>query len=118
MQDRDGAKILLHKYTTSCTKKIQVIWGDAGYAGKLIGYIQSMFSIVLEIVRRPRASSCFTLLKRRWVVERTFGWFCHYRRLSKDYEGKTQSSENMIYIAMIQLMLKRLVAGKKRIVRS
>ena len=50
----------------------------------------------------------FVLLKKRWVVERTFGWFNWYRRLSKDYEHLSESSETMIYISMIHLMVRRL----------
>jgi putative transposase len=42
------------------------------------------------------------------VVERTFGWFCRYRRLSKDYEYLTDCSEATIYLAMIHIMLRRL----------
>jgi putative transposase len=45
------------------------------------------------------------------VVERTFAWFNHHRRLSKDYEVQTSSSEAMIYIAMIRLMVRRLAAS-------
>ncbi|MEO0455890.1 MAG: transposase, partial [Cyanobacteria bacterium P01_A01_bin.114] len=48
------------------------------------------------------------LLKKRWVVERTFGWWNWYRRLSKDYERLPASSEAMIYIAMIRLMVRRM----------
>jgi putative transposase len=50
----------------------------------------------------------FVLLKKRWIVERTFGWFNGYRRLSKDYEHRPLSSEMMVYIAMIHLMVRRL----------
>ena len=63
---------------------------------------------ILDIVRRPANQTGFVLLPRRWVVERTFAWLGRYRRLSKDYEALTTSSETMIRIAMIQLMLRRL----------
>lgn len=62
----------------------------------------------LEIVRRPEGTKGFLLLPKRWVVERTFGWFNRYRRLSKDYEFLTQTSETMIRVVMIHLMVRRL----------
>ncbi len=55
----------------------------------------------------------FEVIPRRWVVERTFGWLGRQRRLSKDYEYLPRSSESMIYLAMIRLMLKRLAKGAK-----
>lgn len=64
--------------------------------------------LVVEVVLRPEQSKGFVLLKKRWVVERTFGWWNWYRRLSKDYERLPENSEAMIYIAMIRLMLRRL----------
>ncbi|MDB4950520.1 MAG: transposase, partial [Gemmatimonadetes bacterium] len=54
-----------------------------------------------------RTDKGFKVLPRRWVVERTFAWLGQYRRLSKDYEQLTTSSEAMSYLAMIQLMLRR-----------
>jgi putative transposase len=50
----------------------------------------------------------FQVLPRRWVVERTFGWLGRYRRLSKDYEELPETSEAVVYVAMIHLMVKRL----------
>ena len=66
------------------------------------------FGRVIEVVTRPRGSSGFVLIPRRWVVERTFSWLNKNRRLSKDYEYLTASSEAMIRVAMIGLMLRRL----------
>ncbi len=53
----------------------------------------------------------FIVIPKRWIVERTFGWFGRYRRLSKDYEQTTESSVSMVYIAMINVMLHRLEKG-------
>lgn len=64
----------------------------------------------LEIIKRSDQAKGFVLLPKRWVVERTFGWFGKYRRLSKDYEYLTASSEAMIYVAMIHLMVRRIEA--------
>jgi putative transposase len=50
----------------------------------------------------------FQVLPRRWVVERTFSWIDHNRRMSKDYERLTETSEAFIYVAMSRLMVKRL----------
>ncbi|MCW5242404.1 transposase, partial [Synechocystis sp. PCC 6803] len=50
----------------------------------------------------------FEVLPRRWVVERTFAWFGRYRRLSKDYEYLPTTSETMLYVAMVHLILQRL----------
>jgi len=53
----------------------------------------------------------FEVLPKRWIVERTFSWFGWYRRLSKDYEELPETSESMIYLAMINLMTRRLAKG-------
>jgi len=63
---------------------------------------------VLEIVKRDKDAKGFQVLPRRWVVERTFAWLCRYRRLSKDYEVLTETSEAMIYAAMVHLLVRRL----------
>ncbi|WP_286198523.1 transposase, partial [Salinisphaera sp. G21_0] len=60
----------------------------------------------LEITKRPRGK--FVIQARRWVVERTFGWFEGSKRLSKDYEQLARSSEAYVYICMIRIMLRRL----------
>ena len=105
IQDRDGAKLVLEK-AKGKFPRLQLIWADGGYAGQLIVWVAEFAGWTLSIVRRQ--SRDFEILPRRWVVERTFGWLSRYRRLSKDYEYLPRSSENMIYIAMINLMLNRL----------
>ena len=65
-----------------------------------------MFGYLLELVQR--LGDGFTVLHKRWIVERTFAWLSFYRRLSKDYEHNPKSSEANIKIVMIALMLKRL----------
>src|SRR6516225_6954196 len=107
IQDRDGARLLLAK-AKGLFPRLQRIWADGGYAGKLIGWVQEMCGWVLEIIKRNDLVKGFKLLPRRWVVERTFGWLGRYRRLSKDYERLPESSEVMIRLAMIHIMVRRL----------
>lgn len=87
---------------------LKKIWADGAYAGKLVEWAQSVRDWVLEIVKRPEGASGFELLPHRWVVERTFAWLGRYRRLSKDYEAYASTSEAMIRLAMIRLMVGRL----------
>ena len=107
IQDRDGAKLLLEKLKGQFSR-LKLIWADGGYAGKLIEWAMERGGWVLEIVKRSDDLSGFKVLPHRWLVERTFGWLGRYRRLSKDYEELTESSEAMIRVAMINLMLHRL----------
>ena len=69
--------------------------------------------IVLEIVQRNLEQKGFAILPRRWVVERTFAWLGLYRRLSKDYEHCTLSSEGFVYLASICTMVRRVAAAIK-----
>lgn len=108
LQDRDGARIVF-KRAKGWFTRLQLIWADQGYAGKLIWWVNRYCKPwKLAIVKRLTGVSGFHILPRRWVVERTFAWFGNYRRLSKDYEYHPETSENMIYIAMIHVMLRRL----------
>ena len=110
IQDRDGAKLVLTKLASATQEHLRRLWADGGYAGALIDWVHEHLDAVLEIVAKDPDLSGFHVLPRRWVVERTFAWFGRYRRLSKDYEQLTKSSEAMIYLAAIHTMLKRTPA--------
>jgi putative transposase len=110
VQDRDGAKLLLeglrHRFS-----RLRLIWADGAYAGELLAWVWALRpwrKVRVEIVKRPKGVKGFQLLPWRWIVERTFGWLGRYRRLSKDYEYLIQTSEAMIRVAMIHLMIRRL----------
>jgi len=62
----------------------------------------------MEISSLPKGEKAFKPLKIRWVVERTFAWLGRYRRNSKDYEKRTDSSESMLLLSSMSLMLNRL----------
>jgi putative transposase len=107
IQDRDGAKLVLAKLKGRFSR-LKLIWADGGYAGQLIEWTRKLGRWVLEIVKRSDDVKGFVVLPKRWIVERTFGWFGRYRRLSKDYEMLTESSEAVIYLSMTHLMVRRL----------
>jgi putative transposase len=107
IQDRDGAKLVLEQIKGNLSR-LELIWADAGYSGKLVDWVNSACGWILEIVKRSDDVKGFQVLHRRWVVERTFAWLGRYRRLSKDYEMLPESSQALIYAAMIHLMVRRL----------
>jgi putative transposase len=107
VQDRDGAYAALARLAGRFLR-LRLIWADGGYSGQVAELVKLTWGWTVEIVKRAADSVGFTVLPRRWVVERTFAWFGRYRRLSKDYEQRTEVSEAMIHLAMIHLMLRRL----------
>jgi putative transposase len=103
-----GAKFVFQKYGWAILR-LKVVWADGAYAGNLAQWLFSTFlTAPLSIVKRPASQRGFVPLPKRWIVERTFAWLGRSRRLSKDYEFHTHSSEAMIYLAMARLMLPRL----------
>jgi putative transposase len=70
--------------------------------------VKDITGIELEIIKRSDDVSGFEVLPKRWVVERTFGWFNRFRRMSKDYEALPSHSESLIYLAMTHIMVRRL----------
>ncbi len=109
--EREGAKQLLQtvKAERKRLPRLSHIWVDGGFSG--VDFLQTvldLFGLILEVVLRPQGKTGFVLLPRRWVVERTYGWLHWCRRLNVDYERLPESSEALIYIAMIRVMLRRL----------
>ena len=111
IQGRDGAKLVLEQVKGKFSR-LELIWADAGYSGKLVDWVNSVCGWMLDIVKRSDDVKGFQVLPRRWVVERTFGWLGRYRRLSKDYEGLTESSQALIYAAMVHIMIRILARIK------
>ena len=109
--DRDGAKLLLMEFRAKLPK-LSLIWVDGGYSGKLLEWAKSNFCIVFEIVNKIVGAG-FQILRRRWVVERTFGWLMHFRRLCRNYERLDVTAEGFVYFVSINLMLARLANTKK-----
>ena len=71
IQDRDGAKLLFHR-VKDCLPRLQLVWADGGYRGKLIAWLHGLTGWALEIVRRCDDVTGFKVLPRRWVVETNF----------------------------------------------
>ena len=116
VQDRDGARSLIAS-VVNVFGRLQIIWADAGYLGELIAWVKQLRpfgKLHLEVVKRPEQRKGFQVVRKRWIVERTFGWFMKCRRLVRDYEQKTEHSESMITICMIGLMLRRLDIPNKK----
>ena len=91
---------------------LRCIWADQGYLGGAFGAWVTAHrktgSLRLEIVPRLQNQRGFKVLARRWIVERTFGWFMKHRRLVRDYETKIENAEAMLYLTMIGVMLRRI----------
>src|SRR5262249_9719875 len=86
----------------------KTLWTDSGYDGaRLARYARAVAAITVEVVKRTSPHS-FQVIRRRWVVERTFGWLMRWRRLVRDYERRTHNHEAMVYWATIFIMTRRL----------
>jgi putative transposase len=111
-QDHDGACLLVMRLQEMCTR-LKVLFADSAYARNgLPDWVRQTCGWILQTVLRPVNVKGFVVLPKRWIVERTFAWLGRYRRHSKDYERNPCTSEAMIYIAMINLMSRRLARGK------
>jgi putative transposase len=142
VMDYEGIKTLLRKADEQFPR-LSHLWLDAGYRGEDKGkdWVEKTLGWSAQLVERPRKPAPkevlmawaqqwakegvevdwekllppqgFIALPRRWVVERTFAWLCHNRRMSKDYERLCATSEAFIYVAMTRLMVRRLASAKQ-----
>lgn len=110
VDDAAAAPLVLGQATMERCPRLEKVWADSKYHNhKLYAWMKEQQPhITLEVVSRPVGAKGFVLLHRRWVVERTNAWNGRSRRLSKDYERRTDSSESMVRVSAIHLMLRRL----------
>jgi putative transposase len=112
VQDRDGAKLVFEEARSET--RLEKIWADGGYAGKLVDFTAKEYGWDLEIVNRSDDVSGFKVLPHRWIVERTFGWLGRYRLFCREHEATIASSRADIHVAMSHIMLRRLTHPAKR----
>jgi putative transposase len=133
--DQDGIRLLLEQ-VRGCFARLSHLWVDAGYQGRGRKWVEEAMGLSVEVVRKPpkpvpekvaeiwarewakegkkvdwqrlMPPRGFHVLPRRWVVERTFAWICHNRRMAKDYERLCATGEAFVYAAMTRLMVRRL----------
>ena len=137
--EQDGLKLLLESARGGLSR-LSHLWLDAGYEGRGKRWAEEVLGLSVEVVRKPpkpvpekvakrwaeewakaqgkkldwqkfMPPRGYVALPRRWVVERTFSWLGHNRRMSKDYERLCASAEAFVYAAMIRLMVRRLARG-------
>jgi putative transposase len=124
--DLAGAKKLLEPLKV-LFPKLSLLWGDSHYGGSLIGWVKEHLGFDIQIVRRlgtahdvnmmepePQATTSkggFTVLPRRWVVERSIAWITRWRRLARDHEGLPQTSQAFIKISAFRRMLSHLASA-------
>ncbi len=109
--ERQGGKQVLKQVKQSGLQvsRLTTIWVDGGFDGEpFLQWVMNFCRWIVQVVLRPEQTKGFTLLKKRWVVERTFGWLMGCRRLVRDYELLPETSETFIYLASIRIMLRRL----------
>ncbi len=109
--EREGGKLVLKHVLQMGLKvsRLTTIWVDGGFDGvPFMHWVMDFCRWIVQVVLRPKEHKGFVLLPKRWVVERTLGWLMGCRRLVRDYELLPETSETLIYLAMIRIMVRRL----------
>ena len=103
------AVMLLMRVLKEMLCSIRVIIADGGYRGDIAEQVKKKFGYLIQVVMRiDDKSTRFKPTHKRWVVERTFAWFDNDRRLCRNYELLMESSENMVKLAAIKLLLNKI----------
>jgi transposase len=110
--DRDAGHSLLARLRQRHWR-LSRVWADGSYTGQLVDLARSVLRIALTVVKRSDDTRGFTVLPKRWLVERTFAWLMRSRRLARDYEARTDSAEAMIYWSMSMVMSRRLARRRR-----
>ncbi len=87
---------------------LKLVWADQGYKETMIAWFRQWLRCAVEVVTRPPEQRGFVVQPKRWVVERTFGWFNRSRQLSKDDDVYAETTEQWVYLASIQVIMRRL----------
>ncbi|WP_030267184.1 IS5 family transposase [Streptomyces sp. NRRL B-24484] len=106
--DREAGRTLLERLRERRHWRISLVWADGGYTGCLVDLARDVLRIALTVVRRTDDATGFVVLPKRLLVERTFAWLMHSRRLARDYATRTDTSEAMIRWSMSMVMSRRL----------
>jgi putative transposase len=117
VDDAKAAPAVLGQLHQRDYPRLEVVWADSKYHNHALNAWKEHHEELLwrlEVVSRPIGAKGFVLLHKRWVVERTIAWLGRARRLSKDYERRTDSSECMVRIRAIQLLLYRSAPSRRQ----
>ncbi|MGW1108018.1 transposase [Streptomyces sp. NPDC002540] len=95
VSDRDAGRDLL-KALRERHRHIRLVWADSGYTGWLVSFAHAALALALTVVKRSDDTTGFTVLPRRWCVERTFAWLIRSRRLARDYETRIDSAQGYL----------------------
>ncbi len=101
--------VLLMKMLQYLLIPLQGILADGGYRGDIVEEIKAKFGYIIQIVmRNGKKDKKFEPIHKRWIVERTFSWFDNDRRLCRNYELLMETSENMVKLSAIKLLLNKI----------
>lgn len=104
-QDRAQVASLAQATQEATDQSVEIAYVDQGYTGEAAADAAQQHGMQLHVVKLPQAKRGFVLLPRRWVVERSFGWFSRFRRLARDYERLSRTLEGMHWLAFLGLLL-------------